>query len=75
MLKFAPRERCCRITSGLASIPTAPATGTLRTFDELKAYLAGYVRSGDTYSSNGAAGMIQEIIAYLKEEASVRSII
>jgi hypothetical protein len=36
--------------------------------DELKAYLTGYVRSGDTYTANGAAGMIQEIIAHLKEE-------
>ena len=36
--------------------------------DELKAYLTGYVRSGDTYTGNGAAGMIQEIIAHLEEE-------
>jgi hypothetical protein len=36
--------------------------------DELKAYLTGYVRSGDTYTANGAAGMLQEIIAHLKEE-------
>ena len=36
--------------------------------DELKAYLTGYVRSGDTYTANGAAGMIQEIIAHLKVE-------
>jgi len=36
--------------------------------DELKAYMSGYVRSGDTYTANGAAGMIQEIIAHLKEE-------
>ena len=36
--------------------------------DELKAYLTGYVRSGDTYKANGAAGMIKEIIAHLKEE-------
>ena len=36
--------------------------------DELKAYLTGYVRSGDTYTANGAAGMIQEIIAHIKEE-------
>jgi hypothetical protein len=36
--------------------------------DELKAYLTGYVRSGDTYTANGAAGMIQEIIAHLAEE-------
>jgi hypothetical protein len=36
--------------------------------DELKAYMTGYVRSGDTYTGNGAAAMIQEIIAHLKEE-------
>lgn len=36
--------------------------------DELKAYMTGYVRSGDTYTANGAAGMIKEIMAHLKEE-------
>ena len=36
--------------------------------DEIKAYLTGYVRSGDTYTANGAAGMIKEIMAHLKEE-------
>ena len=36
--------------------------------DELKAYLTGYVRSGDTYTANGSAGMIQEIMAHLKDE-------
>jgi hypothetical protein len=36
--------------------------------DELKAHLTGYVRNGDTYTANGAAGMLQEIIAHLKEE-------
>jgi hypothetical protein len=36
--------------------------------DEIKAYLTGYVRSGDTYTANGAAGMIKEIMANLKEE-------
>jgi hypothetical protein len=36
--------------------------------DELKACLTGYVRNGDTYTTNGAAGMLQEIIAHLKEE-------
>ena len=35
--------------------------------DELKAYLTGYVRSGDTYTANGAAGMIKEIMAHLEE--------
>ena len=36
--------------------------------DEIKAYLTGYVRSGDTYTANGSAGMIKEIMAHLKEE-------
>jgi hypothetical protein len=36
--------------------------------DELKAYLTGYVRSGDTYTANGAAEMIKEIMAHLKDE-------
>ena len=27
--------------------------------DEIKAYLTGYVRSGDTYTANGAAGWIE----------------
>jgi hypothetical protein len=36
--------------------------------NEIKAYLTGYVRSGDTYTSNGAAEMIREIMAYLKDE-------
>jgi len=36
--------------------------------DETKAYLTGYVRSGDTYTANGAAGMIREIMAHLEEE-------
>jgi len=36
--------------------------------DEIKAYLTGYVRSGDTYTSNGTAEMIKEICAQLKEE-------
>jgi hypothetical protein len=36
--------------------------------DEIKAYLTGYVRSGDTYTSNSTAEMIKEIMAYLKEE-------
>jgi hypothetical protein len=36
--------------------------------DEIKAYVTGYVRSGDTYSANGAAEMIKEIMAHLKEE-------
>ena len=36
--------------------------------DEIKAYLTGYIRSGDTYTANGAAEMIKEIMAHLKEE-------
>jgi hypothetical protein len=34
--------------------------------DVIKAYLTGYVRSGDTYTANGAAEMIKEIMAHLK---------
>ncbi|MBT9151552.1 MAG: hypothetical protein DDT40_01748 [candidate division WS2 bacterium] len=36
--------------------------------DELKAYITGFMRSGNTYTANGAAEMIKEIIANLKEE-------
>jgi hypothetical protein len=36
--------------------------------DDVKAYLTGYVRSGDTYTANGAAEMIKEIMAHLKDE-------
>ena len=36
--------------------------------DDIKAYLTGYVRSGDTYTANGAAEMIKEIVAQLKDE-------
>ena len=36
--------------------------------DEMKAYLTGYVRSGDTYTANGTAEMIKEIVAQLKDE-------
>jgi hypothetical protein len=36
--------------------------------DELKAYITGLVRSGNTYTSNGAAEMIKEIMSYLKDE-------
>ncbi len=34
--------------------------------DELKAYITGFVRSGNTYTANGAAEMIKEIIAHIK---------
>jgi len=36
--------------------------------DDIKAYLTGYVRSGDTYTANGTAEMIKEIVAQLKDE-------
>ncbi len=36
--------------------------------DELKAYIAGFVRSGNTYTVNGAADMIKEIVANIKTE-------
>ena len=36
--------------------------------DELKAYLTGFMRSGNTYTSNGTAEMIKEIIANLRDE-------
>ncbi|MBM3138380.1 MAG: IS1380 family transposase [Chloroflexi bacterium] len=35
--------------------------------DELKAFISGYLRSGDTYTSNGAAGLIQEIVAQIQD--------
>ncbi|MBP2643747.1 MAG: transposase [Firmicutes bacterium] len=35
--------------------------------DEIKAYITGFTRSGNTYTSNGAAEMITEIIANLKD--------
>jgi len=36
--------------------------------DELKAYITGFMPSGNTYTSNGAAEMIKEIIANLRDE-------
>jgi hypothetical protein len=36
--------------------------------DELKAYLTEFVRSGNTYISNGAAEMIKEIVAHIKTD-------
>ena len=36
--------------------------------DELKAYITGYVRSGNTYTANGAAEMIKEIVAHIKTD-------
>ena len=36
--------------------------------DEIKAYLTGYVRSGDTYTANGTAEIIKEICAQLRDE-------
>src|SRR5665647_1845471 len=37
--------------------------------DELKAYITGFVRSGNTYTANGAAEMIKEIVANIKTDA------
>jgi hypothetical protein len=34
--------------------------------DELKAYITGFVRSGNTYTANGAAELIKEIVANIK---------
>jgi len=36
--------------------------------DELKAYITGCVRSGNTYTANGTAEMIKEIVAHLKTD-------
>ncbi len=36
--------------------------------DELKAYITGFVRSGNAYTANGAAEMIKEIIAQIKTD-------
>lgn len=36
--------------------------------DELKAYITGSVRSGNTYTANGAAEMIKEIVANIKTD-------
>jgi hypothetical protein len=36
--------------------------------DELKAYVTGFVRSGNTYTANGAAEMIKEIVANIKTD-------
>jgi len=36
--------------------------------DEIKAYLTGYVRSGEPYTSNGTSEMIKEIMGYLIDE-------
>jgi hypothetical protein len=36
--------------------------------DELKAYITGFVRSGNTYTANGAAEMIKEIVAHTKTD-------
>jgi len=34
----------------------------------LKAYITGFVRSGNTYTANGAAEMIKEIVAHVKTD-------
>ena len=36
--------------------------------DELKAYVTGFVRSGNTYTANGASEMIKEIVANIKTD-------
>ena len=36
--------------------------------DELKAYVTGFMRSGNTYTANGAAEMIKEIVAQIKTD-------
>ena len=36
--------------------------------DEIKAYITGFVRSGNTYTANGAAEMIKEIVANIKTD-------
>jgi hypothetical protein len=36
--------------------------------DELKAYITGFVRSGNTFTTNGAAEMIKEIVANIKTD-------
>jgi hypothetical protein len=36
--------------------------------DELKAYITGFVRSGNTYTANGAAEMIKEIVAHVRTD-------
>ena len=36
--------------------------------DELKAYITGFIRSGNTYTANGAAEMIKEIVAQIKTD-------
>ena len=36
--------------------------------DELKAYITGFVRRGNTYTANGAAEMIKELVAHIKTD-------
>ena len=36
--------------------------------DEIKVFITGFVRSGNTYTANGAAEMIKEIIAQIKTD-------
>ena len=36
--------------------------------DELKAYITGFVRSGNTYTANGTAELIKEIVAHIKTD-------
>jgi len=36
--------------------------------DEFKAYITGFVRSGNTFTANGAAELIKEILAHIKTD-------
>jgi len=38
--------------------------------DELKAYITGFLRSGNLYTANGAAEMIKEMVANIKIDNS-----
>jgi hypothetical protein len=49
-----PGNRCCNLQLAFC--------------DDNKAYLTGYVTSGDTYTANGTSEMIKEIHAHLKYE-------
>jgi Transposase DDE domain group 1 len=39
--------------------------------DELKCFVSGFMRSGDTYTSNGAAELVKEIIENIKDTVDV----
>ena len=50
------------------SLGTTVTTSSLHSVDELKAYITGFIRSGNTYTANGAAEMIKEIVAHIKTD-------